>query len=203
MKPKTLLCSALLMLFLSTPVAAEKTVGNSVALHPELAHSLNGERLYLSGHVRYRYWGFAVYDVALYTARGVTPHTLYDHPGALVLHYKRALAKEDFSRAAEAILTSHDTELFSRLQPTLAQWDRLLAPVQVGDQYAMFFAPDGTLALTLNGTLKGTVRNEEFKRAYLGIWLGDYSVLGSERLRLFAHLRQSTHNDPSFPQGAS
>lgn len=179
-------------LSLLSPVSftrAEQTLNRTNVLDQEMVHYPSGTPLQFRSQVRYRYWGFSVYDVAFYTKGSSDLHDPYASSGVLVLRYLRDISREDFARAAESIISAHDKELFSRIQPALTKWNEFLEAVESGDTYAMHFGPEGTLTLFKNGTLKGTLNDSRFARAYLDIWLGEYSVLGTNRLRLFGQPR--------------
>lgn len=142
-----------------------------------------GETLHLVGLGKMRYWGFSLYVAALYLPSGANPQDVLNPEvkKKLVIHYLREFQPDDFIKSGEKTIRKNELVNFADIQGALAKFNKLYQPVKEGDRYSLAYTPQSGLALALNGEELGRVESAKFQEAYLGIWLGKYSI--SEELR--------------------
>ena len=180
MKRRTILMTAALL------GSAGVCAATATSAPPELRSVLPSATL--SGSMRFRYWGFPVYDASLWVQPGFTSQAFERHGFALQLRYLR-----DFTNAA---ITRRSIDEMTRLagSPTAERrqlWQRWLQDafpdVQEGDRISGINRPgDGVLFLT-NGRQTGTVADAEFARLFFGIWLAAGTSEPAMRQTLLSH----------------
>ena len=143
--------------------------------------NLEGMSLSLRGLAPFRYFGFRVYTAALYLPDEVKDvgSSLGLVPLRLEIHYYREFAAKDFRESGEEVLGKNPEVSIEKFRAELDEINSFYRPVVVGDSYALTFLPDRGLTLLLNDLPLGTVRGNDFARAYLGIWLSRYSLSSS------------------------
>jgi Chalcone isomerase-like len=125
------------------------------------------------GQIEFRWFGFSVYDAALYSPTG-----RYDAkaPYVLELTYHRALGGESV-----ATTTLSEMERLGFNNPTkAAQWQTLLTTwfsgITQGTKLAAMHNANGYTTFIRNGTqVLGTIADAEFTRYFFGIWLDENS----------------------------
>lgn len=125
----------------------------------------------LAGSGRLTFWGFHVYDAALWVAPGFRADQWERHALVLELEYAR-----DFTREAIAERSIDEMRRQSPLTEAQArQWQTALAgafpDVRRGDRIAGVYRPDGTLRFLTNGQLTGEIRDARLAPLFMGIWL--------------------------------
>lgn len=158
------------MLLVAAGLLATGANANAVA-PPEVAAVLPSA--VLAGSMRFRYWGFSIYDASLWVLPGFQAQAFERHPFALQLHYLR-----NFSNAA--ITERSVDEMARQASPTperrdsWQQWLQGAFPdVRSGDRITGINQP-GTGAIFLtNGRQTGAVPDPAFARLFFGIWLAD------------------------------
>ena len=124
-----------------------------------------------AGSGRLVYWGFDVYDAALWVGPGFRQDDYARHPLALELSYLRS-----FTALAIARRSLDEMRRMASIAPARAtQWQRALAnalpDVARGDRITGLYRPDSGAFFLINGAPAGEVRDPEFARLFFAIWL--------------------------------
>lgn len=125
----------------------------------------------------YRYYGFKVFDAAVYSEPNadLRGEFLGKVPLALKLCYHRELTPEDFVKSSHETLVLNPSYNEGEVKQELSQMDAAYRPVGAGDCYQISFKPGEGMQLALNGDPLVLVKGDEFAGKYLGIWLSKYS----------------------------
>ncbi len=136
-----------------------------------------GETLSKVSNARYRYYGFLVFDSALYARAPevITKDFLGKEPCALKLCYHRTLQADDFRRSATETLALNPDTPFAALQSRIDLLHAKYRQVGEGDCYQIAFKPGTGTELAFNGTPEIVIPGDDFARYYLGIWLSPFS----------------------------
>jgi Chalcone isomerase-like len=136
---------------------------------PEVAAELPGARLV--GQGRLRFMGLAVYEARLWSAAPLSATNWAQTPLALEIEYARSLSGP---RIAERSLQEmrHQGELSeATAERWLAAMRQIFPDVHKGDRITSVHKPGEGKRFFVNAVLKGEVRDAEFARYFLGIWL--------------------------------
>ncbi len=144
--------------------------------------------LLLRGFGTKRFWGFTVYDAALYLPAdlGDPKKALEPIPKKLVLRYHRDISREDILRAAWHNLENNPDLDLEALRTRVGQLHSKFRDVKTHDRYALLFVPGQGTELLYNGTSEIVIPGDDFQRAYFGIWLSDRPISKKLRRDLFA-----------------
>ncbi|MCC5875915.1 MAG: chalcone isomerase family protein [Candidatus Sumerlaeia bacterium] len=179
--------SVLFMLFFSIPAMAEPEgfkveKGNGEdcsagACFPK-AVILDDVEMKLRKTHLFRYWGFRVYSVALYTKADFRKgdDILDDVPKRLVLHYHRSIDRGKMIEGAEVVMPRNEGDNMDALKERLDKVNAAYVDVSSGDEYAIDYLPGKGLVISLNGEPTVSVEGADFARAYFGIWLGEKPI---------------------------
>lgn len=167
------MAGALVVLALTAawPVTAQPTAGStpSASLPADLLQSA-GE-LSLRGQMRFRVWGFEVYDAALWTAPGSSAAALEAQPLALELRYLRDFQGRDLAERSIKEMRRAGSLAAEQERRWLDEMLRLFPDVRPGDRLLGLQRPGSGASFWLNGRFRGEVRDAEFARRFFGIWL--------------------------------
>jgi hypothetical protein len=125
----------------------------------------------LQGQMRFRYWGFPVYDAQLWVKPGFDPLRFSQHPLVLSLTYARALKASDIvQRSLEEIERQREVapDEGPRWQQALK---KVLTDVQSGDRLGAHYAPPDQGRFYLNGRPNGVLTDPALMPLFMGIWL--------------------------------
>lgn len=149
----------------------------------EIAAEWPGARLH--GQGRLRFLGLHVYDIRLWTPEpALGPDSWAQGSLALEIEYARALVGR--------LIAERSVEEMRRAGPippeTADRWLRtmteLFPDVKGGDRLTGVRRPEGSLRFFHNAQPRGEVRDAEFARRFVGIWLGDQTSEPALRERL-------------------
>jgi len=145
--------------------------------------TFNGREYPLTGSGLFRYWGFKVYVMGLYSLPidATRKNILNPVPKRLVLHYLREFSIEDFQKSQRSILDWNPEINRKLLEEKLLEMDKLYLAVKKGDEYTVTFTPKIGTELAHNGRKLGSVTGNDFQKAYFGLWLSDHSINKSLR----------------------
>lgn len=135
----------------------------------ELGQALPGAGL--TGQMRFRVWGFEVYDASLWTLPGFSAAGFDAHPLALELRYLREFDAADIAdRSLKEMrrIAAFTAEQEKRWQ---AEMRRVFPNVKKGDRLLGVQRPGQGAVFWLNGQWRGEIRDVEFTRLFFGIWL--------------------------------
>lgn len=176
----TLSVSILLLLSLAMltnfSVQAQSNQCSGESCFPSTTSSL-GLSLVKRTKATYRYYGFKVFDAAVYSepTADLRGDFLGKVPVALKLCYHRDLSPEDFVKSSHETLVLNPSYNREAVKQELSQMDAAYRPVGAGDCYQLSFKPGEGMQLALNGEPLAFVKGDEFAGKYLGIWLSKYS----------------------------
>lgn len=128
-----------------------------------------------------RYWGFDVYDAALWMD---AEHWSLNTPFALSLKYVMSLSQE---RMVEESIKQLQTQkpwpdaTLKRFKTLLTQ---ALPAVSKHDRLTAIYKPKGPLKLYLNGKYLSQISDKELLPAFVNIWLGEGNDLPELRADL-------------------
>lgn len=160
-----LAAGALLMLSLAVPASAQQ----ASALPPDLVQSA-GE-LSLKGQMRFRVWGFEVYDAALWMAPGANTSAFDAQPLALELRYLRDFQARDIAERSIKEMRRSGGLSTEQERRWLDEMLRVFPDVRQGDRLVGLQRPGTAASFWLNGRFRGEIRDAEFARRFFGIWL--------------------------------
>jgi len=138
---------------------------------PEVAAALPGATLQGSG--RLRFIGLSVYDARLWRGAAPVGADWMAAPLALELAYLRGLVGRQIAeRSIKEMRRQRDLsdDEASRWLTAMLQ---VFPDVKEGDRITGFVLPGVGARFTVNGTVKGDVRDLEFARLFFGIWLSE------------------------------
>jgi Chalcone isomerase-like len=139
----------------------------------ELAAELPGAKLQGSGILRFL--GLKIYDARLWVQPEFAPENWARLPLALELEYARNLPG---AQIAERSLKEMRRQ--AEITPeTAGRWlsamKQLFPDVKTGDRITGLHLPAQGARFFLNGRLLGDVRDSEFAKVFMGVWLSDKS----------------------------
>ncbi len=164
-----LAAGALLMLALAAPASAQQAAVPAAALPPDLVQSV-GE-LSLRGQMRFRVWGFEVYDAALWMVPGANPSAVDAQPLALELRYLRDFQARDIAERSIKEMRRSGALAAEQERRWLDEMLRVFPDVRQGDRLVGLQRPGMAASFWLNGRFRGEIRDPEFVRRFFGIWL--------------------------------
>jgi len=151
------------------------------------AYPSNSGNLNLRGYSILNYMMvIKAYAGALY----LQPSINYDQalsatPRILELYYFHKISAEDFRESTmEMIKKNTDSSGFRRIENQLDTFNTFYRDVIPGDRYRAEYTPAGGTTLYLNGKALGTIKGDEFSRAFFSIWIGKNPIDKKFRDRL-------------------
>ena len=169
---RSLRCALCLWAIWVTAPAWSQTAGtapSAAPAPPELAQ-LAGE-LGLRGQMRFRVWGFEVYDASLWTTPSFAPAQAEGQLLALELRYLRDFAAKDIAERSLKEMRRSAAVTAEQESRWLAEMLRVFPDVRKGDRLLGLQRPGEAAVFWLNGRLRGEIRDAEFARRFFGIWL--------------------------------
>ncbi len=143
----------------------------------------------LSGQARLTFLGFEVYDASLWVTPGFAQDRFAQHSFALELRYLR-----DFEGSAIAQRSLREMQRVENVSAEqgerwLASMTRLFPDVRRGDRLTGVHLPAQGLRLLHNDQPLGEIRDPDFARAFMGIWLSPRTSEPQLRRQLLADAR--------------
>ncbi len=132
-----------------------------------------GTELVSLGRGRLTFWGFEVYDAALWAARGFRANQFASHPFVLELTYQRSFGADEISRVSLREMRRHGEIDAAQGERWQAQLASALPDVRRGDRLAGVHRPGQGVTFFHNGRLTGEVADPAFARLFFAIWLGE------------------------------
>lgn len=146
-----------------------------------------GAELAPAGRGRLTWWGFEVYDAALWTARGFRVEQFASHPFVLELTYQRDFSAAEISRVSLQEMRRHGAIDPSQAERWQSQLAAALSDVKRGDRIAGVHRPGQGAAFFHNGRPTGEVADAQFARLFFSIWLGEATSAPALRQALTAN----------------
>lgn len=143
---------------------------STFAKRPSVPPEINNifSEKYLVGYATLRYFGFTVYDIALWSEK--LPFS-YDNPFAITISYKLPFSSEDLSeRSIEEMRRNY---VVTKLEENFynKQMLRVFRDIKRGDSKTAVFFPGQGLSMYHNSEFSGTVEDIIFARRFVDIWL--------------------------------
>ena len=116
-----------------------------------------------------------VYVAALYVAKPSSdPNTLLasNAPTELILHFVRNVGADDLRKAWSEGFEKNAKDQLPALKERIAEFNGWMADVKSGERLTFIRKPGAGLQVDVNGAAKGTVKGDDFSKAFLSIWLG-------------------------------
>ena len=117
-----------------------------------------------------------VYVAALYVAKASNDPTAIlgsNSPYELILHWVRDVGVGDITKAWEEGFEKNAKGQLPALKDRIAMLNGWMADVKSGQRLTFTFKPGAGLQVNVNGAVKGTIKGDDFGKAFLSIWLGD------------------------------
>ena len=117
-----------------------------------------------------------VYVGALYLAKTSSdPNAILgsNSPYELVLQFVRDVAAADISKGWDEGFEKNAKAQLPALKDRIAMLNGWMADVKSGQRLTFTFKPGAGLQVNVNGSMKGTIKGDDFGKAFLSIWLGD------------------------------
>ena len=173
---------------LSKAQAPATTAGTSLTAPPVVQSQLAAS-VRLSGQARLTFLGFEVYDASLWVTPGFAQDRFAQHSFALELRYLR-----DFEGSAIAQRSLREMQRVENVSAEqgerwLASMTRLFPDVRRGDRLTGVHLPAQGLRLLHNDQPLGEIRDPDFARAFMGIWLSPRTSEPQLRRQLLADAR--------------
>lgn len=106
-------------------------------------------------------------------------------PRILELYYFHKIAAEDFRESTiEMIKKNTDSAGFIRIESQLDIFNAFYRDVIPSDRYRAEYTPENGTTLYLNGKALGTIKGDEFSKAFFSIWIGKNPIDKKFRDRL-------------------
>ena len=106
-------------------------------------------------------------------------------PRIIELYYFHKISADDFRESTiEMIKKNTDSAEFRRIENQLNTFNTFYRDVVPGDRYRAEYTPENGTTLYLNGRAMGTIKGDEFSRAFFSIWIGKNPIDKKFRDRL-------------------
>ena len=112
-----------------------------------------------------------VYVAALYVAKPSNDANVIltaNTPKELILHFVRNVSASDLNKAWEE---GFDKQA-SAFKDSLAMLKGWMVDMRTGQRLTFIHKPGAGIQVDVNGAVKGTIKGDDFAKAFLSIWLG-------------------------------
>ena len=116
-----------------------------------------------------------VYVAALYVAKpSGDPNALLglNAPSELVLQFVRNVGADDLRKGWSEGFEKNAKAQLPALKERIDMLNSWMADVKTGERLTFIHKPGAGLQVDVNGTVKGTIKGDDFAKAFLSIWLG-------------------------------
>ena len=116
-----------------------------------------------------------VYVAALYVAKTSSdPNALLGSNtlSELILHFVRNVGADDLRKGWSEGFEKNANDQLPALQERIATLNGWMADVKAGERLTFIHKPGTGLQVGVNGSVKGTIKGDDFAKAFLAIWLG-------------------------------
>jgi hypothetical protein len=117
-----------------------------------------------------------VYVAALYVAKTSSdPSAILGvgTPIQLTLHFVRDVGGDDVRKGFEEGFEKNAKAQLPALKERIAQLNGWITDVKSGQALTFIHKPGTGVQVDVNGSVKGTIKGDDFSKAFLSIWLGD------------------------------
>jgi Chalcone isomerase-like len=116
-----------------------------------------------------------VYVAALYVAKTSNdPSTLLgaNTPSELILQFVRNVGADDLRKGWSEGFEKNAKDQLPALKERIAMLNGWMADVKTGERLTFVHVPGAGVSVDVNGAAKGTIKGDDFAKAFLSIWLG-------------------------------
>jgi len=116
-----------------------------------------------------------VYVAALYVAKTSSDANAIlgsNAPKELILQFVRDVGAADVSKGWEEGFEKNAKAELPALKDRIAMLTGWMADVKTGQKMTFIFTPGAGVQVNVNGAMKGTIKGDDFAKAFLSIWLG-------------------------------
>jgi hypothetical protein len=116
-----------------------------------------------------------VYVAALYVVKkSADPNAILDAavPKELVLQFVRDVGASDISKGWSEGFEKNAKAHLPALNDRIAMLNSWMSDVKSGQRVTFVYQPGSGVQVDVNGTLKGTLKGDDFANAFFSIWLG-------------------------------
>jgi hypothetical protein len=117
-----------------------------------------------------------VYVAALYvTTTSSDPAALLaaNSPSELILQFVRNVGADDLRKGWSEGFEKNAKGQLPALSERIAMLNSWMADVHAGERLVFIHVPNAGLQVIVNGATKGSIKGDDFAKAFLSIWLGD------------------------------
>jgi hypothetical protein len=116
-----------------------------------------------------------VYVAALYVAKTSSDANALlaaNAPNELILHFVRNVGAEDLRKGWSEGFEKNAKDQLPALKERIAELNGWMTDVKTGDRLSFIRKPGAGLQVDVKGAAKGTIKGDDFAKAFLSIWLG-------------------------------
>jgi len=116
-----------------------------------------------------------VYVAALYVAKAAADPTALlgsNVPSELILQFVRNVGADDLRKGWSEGFEKNSKDQLPALKERIATLNSWMGDVKTGERLTFVRKPGAGLQVDVNGVVKGTIKGDDFARAFLAIWLG-------------------------------
>jgi hypothetical protein len=116
-----------------------------------------------------------VYVAALYVAKTSSdPNALLgsNTPSELILQFVRDVGADDLRKGWQEGFEKNSGTQLPALKERIAMLNGWMGDVKTGQRLTFIHKPGAGLEVNVNGAVKGSIKGDDFAKAFLSIWLG-------------------------------
>jgi len=116
-----------------------------------------------------------VYVAALYVAKTSTDASALvgsSAPSELILQFVRNVGADDLRKGWSEGFEKNSKDQLATLKDRIATLNGWMGDVKTGERLTFIHKPGTGLLVDVNGAVKGTIKGDDFAKAFLAIWLG-------------------------------
>jgi hypothetical protein len=116
-----------------------------------------------------------VYVAALYVEKTSTDAKSLlgsNAPSELILEFVRNVGADDLRKGWSEGFEKNSKDQLAALKDRIAMLNGWMPDVKTGERLTFIHKPGTGLQVDVNGAVKGTIKGDDFARAFLSIWLG-------------------------------
>ena len=116
-----------------------------------------------------------VYVAALYVAKTSSdPGAILGSsaPSELILQFVRDVGADDLRKGWDEGFAKNSGAQLPALKERIAMLNGWMADVKSGQRLTFIHKPGAGIEVNVNGAVKGTIKGDDFAKAFLSIWLG-------------------------------
>jgi hypothetical protein len=117
-----------------------------------------------------------VYVAALYVGKTSTePNAILEStvPKELILQFVRDVSAADLSKGWNEGFEKNAKAQSAALKERIAMLDGWMIDMKSGQRLTFTYKPGTGVQVDVNGAVKGTIKGDDFAKAFFSIWLGD------------------------------